>query len=77
MCIQGIHAWLWVLGSISLSCTYASYFVTAITYTGDTKSEKSLTNGYLDEVIIKHQVTLSCTILLQQNCFSLDEWLQL
>lgn len=73
MCIQGIHAWLWVLGSISLSCIYiyASYFVTAITYTGGSSSEKSLTDGYLDEVITKYQVALA--ILLQQNCLSLDE----
>lgn len=35
---------------------------------GDSGSEKSLTNGYLDEVITKYQVSLSCTTLLQQNC---------
>lgn len=66
-----------MLGSVSLSCIYVSYFVTAITYMGDSGSEKSLTNGYFDEVITKYQVSLSCTILLQQNCLSLDEKLQL
>lgn len=38
---------------LNFSHVYASYFVTAITYTGDGSSEKSLTNGYLDEVITK------------------------